>query len=105
VLKADGTIAQQGPYDRLKILPGFVRDTLTTVDDRKLECDVKEESTPDIIDIGLPTTSPDELLNLTRQVGDITVYKYYAESIGKFWIVCVLMAAAAFAFSHNFPRM
>lgn len=104
VLTANGTIAQQGTYNSLKSLPGFVRDTLITVDDRKIESDITEEPSPESFNIDLLVPRQDALMDLTRQAGDSTIYKYYAKSIGKFWIVCILMAAAAFTFSHSFPR-
>ena len=53
VLTANGTIAQQGTYNSLKSLPGFVRDTLITVDDRKIESDITEEPSPESFNIDL----------------------------------------------------
>ncbi|RAK98819.1 putative ABC multidrug transporter [Aspergillus ibericus CBS 121593] len=109
----DGTIAEQGTFDRLMATQGYVqRLGLKNPSDSDASSDKTpskksiQESKPQLLHT--TTTNTSSLASDThasRQVGDKTVYKHYFKSMG--WLVagCSLFFAALWGFFTNFATV
>lgn len=110
VLGADGKIAEQGHFNDLRSQEGFVNKIMLQPEllrSRSNETDMTEDSPTRATKGGAkalqgPTLS--DATDLTRRLGDISVYKYYLRAIG--WKIVVLDASwgVLFALGSNFPR-
>ncbi|CAG8962085.1 hypothetical protein HYFRA_00005128 [Hymenoscyphus fraxineus] len=106
----DGTIVEQGSYNELIASQGYVQRLRlresANIDAPSEEADLKSESsssrlTTTITNIGSVVPHSD----LSRQVGDKTVYKHYVKSMGLIPAICSLVFAALWGFLTNFPTI
>ncbi len=105
VLGADGRIAEQGTFEQLRSRGGFVSKLLLNPEllkSRTAETGANDKTnqktkTAAVIPKAPHGATPNDVEDLTRRVGDLSVYKYYARSIG--WkiasvnITCSLIAS------------
>ncbi len=112
VLGADGRIAEQGTFEQLRSQDGFVSKLL--LNPELLKSKTTEMGATDgtgqknkkaiVLPNALRGATVNDVEDLTRRVGDLSVYKYYINSIG--WkivsanIACSLIACV----SQAFPR-
>ena len=106
-LDTGGRITEQGTFERLMHNGGYVRKLAAN---HKSEEDVVvDEQTPDLTSISknasVDGSKEQASKELSRQVGDITVYKYYFASMGWFSTVFFLILISSFAFFIRFPGM
>ncbi|KAJ5699379.1 hypothetical protein N7536_002392 [Penicillium majusculum] len=109
----NGTIIEQGSFDKLMASQGYVQrlglkgsSDNTASAEKTTSNKTPQESKPEML---LPTmtntssTAPDA--DISRQIGDKTVYKHYFKSMG--WILagCSLIFAVLFGFFTNFPTV
>ena len=109
----DGTIVEQGTFDRLMTGQGYVQrlglrglsDSDSSPERTTSTKDV-QESKPQLLH--KTTTTPSLLAQDTdkaRQVGDKTVYKHYFKSMGFLVAASSLFSAAGWGFFTNFPTI
>ncbi|KAJ5201107.1 hypothetical protein N7449_005910 [Penicillium cf. viridicatum] len=109
----NGTIIEQGSFDKLMASQGYVQrlglkgssdDAAST--EKTTSNKTPQESKPEILHTTMTNTSstaPDA--GTSRQIGDKTVYKHYFKSMG--WILagCSLAFGVLFGFFTNFPTV
>ncbi|KAM7191633.1 putative ABC multidrug transporter [Naviculisporaceae sp. PSN 640] len=115
----NGTVLEQGTFEQLTSMEGYVQSLQVhgAADDVKegLESHGKEgllssnepnpvSHQPQASATAL-TLPPGPDTNPLRQVGDRTVYKHYAQSMGWLLTVSSLLWAALFGFFQNFPTI
>jgi ATP-binding cassette subfamily C (CFTR/MRP) protein 1 len=105
VLGANGQIAQQGTYDKLRQQDGFIQSILlhpapssneTFLDAKNMNGDTKPSTKE--------ATVRDQAQDLARRTGDMAVYGYYMKSIG--WRKATVFAgfSALAVFASSFSR-
>jgi ATP-binding cassette subfamily C (CFTR/MRP) protein 1 len=105
VLGANGQIAQQGTYDKLRQQDGFIQSILlhpapssneTFLDAKNMNGDTKPSTKK--------ATVQDQAQDLARRTGDMAVYGYYMKSIG--WRKATVFAgfSALAVFASSFSR-
>lgn len=112
IVLGDGTIAEQGSYVDLMTRTGYVRG-LNLGSSSSSETSTEESSSTPSEDIKTPvllsTTNADhaqEVENdMSRQVGDKTVYKHYVKSMGLHTTALALLFGACWGFFTNFPTI
>lgn len=86
VLGADGQIAEQGTFNSLASQGGFVSKLLfhpELNDDPRVDSGLGPNTKPAATALNTPIgASRNDAEDLTRQIGDLSVYKYYLRSIG-----------------------
>ena len=100
VLSPEGSILRQGPYDDngLRDLDVLVcRPPQSSDDDSPAELRPARKVTRVI--------SSKTNLDMARQIGDLSLYKYYAKFIGWYGGAIFLSFQAAHIFCETFPRM
>lgn len=99
-LTTSGTIAQQGSYEELASSDGYVQSLETHKSGELI--DFSDEKG----DLAQPrrfSVSP-PAINDKRRTGDLTIYKYYIDTIGwTTWMIFVFICMA-FVFALIFPR-
>ncbi|KAF7591124.1 hypothetical protein BBP40_001960 [Aspergillus hancockii] len=109
----DGTVVEQGNFDKLMTSQGYVQRlglrSFTVSDASSKRSKSKKsvwESGPQLLYTTTTNTSylaPDT--HASRQVGDRTVYKHYFKSMGLFLAACSFFFAALWGFFTNFPTI
>lgn len=109
----DGTIVEQGSFDKLMTREGYVQrlglrgsPNGNSSSEKSTSQKSVPESKPHILYTTMTNTSSlvpdtDEL----RQVGDKTVYKHYFKSMGLLLATCSLFFAGLWGFFTNFPTI
>ncbi|KAJ5962864.1 hypothetical protein N7501_007805 [Penicillium viridicatum] len=109
----NGTIIEQGSFDKLMASQGYVQHLgLKGSSDNAASAEkttsnkMPQESKPEMLHTTMTNTSstaPDA--DASRQIGDKTVYKHYFKSMG--WILagCSLIFGVLFGFFTNFPTV
>ena len=102
VLSTDGHVDQQGSYEELRAQSGFISSAVreatredhqtTSLSNSKVIKELKE-------------SHEEETLDLARKTGDLSVYKYYLQSIPLVWAPLFFGSCAGFAFCFNFPQV
>ena len=102
VLSADGHISQQGSYEELRAQPGFISSAMhePTPEDEQNGTSSNSKVLKE-----LKGPSEEEALDLARKTGDISVYKYYLQSIPLVWSLLFFGSCVGFAFCFNFPQI
>ncbi|KAH8799341.1 putative multidrug resistance protein [Xylogone sp. PMI_703] len=103
VLDKDGRVAEQGNFDTLRAKDGYISSLIlheTMEQPHITPVEVSAKSRPKI-----KSVTQDDVTDLTRKTGDITVYKYYFKSIG--WPrAAVFFCSTAFqVFCTYFPQI
>jgi len=101
----DGKIAQQGTFEELRHIPGYVEglslkrsfDVVLTNDNVPPASSVVEEVPADIMEIEAAAS------DMARQTGDLSLYVYYFKTVGWGFSLYYLFAVVAFAFCYTFP--
>jgi ATP-binding cassette subfamily C (CFTR/MRP) protein 1 len=109
VLDKDGKAIEQGTFDALRARDGFVGRL--TLHPEILGVDPGSRETEDSSSVKAPPTAPKVLLgpsandmaDLTRQTGDVSVYKYYLKSIGWKIGLANAMGSLVYMFGSKFP--
>ncbi|KAF2687109.1 P-loop containing nucleoside triphosphate hydrolase protein [Lentithecium fluviatile CBS 122367] len=109
----DGTVSEQGSFERLMATPGYVQrlglsgssDSDASSEETKSK-QSNQESPPQLvqnptIDTEFSTPRTDQ----ARKVGDKSVYKHYAKSMGLPLVALSLGFAALWGFFTNFPTI
>ncbi|KAK0643350.1 ABC transporter [Cercophora newfieldiana] len=91
VLDKDGHVVKQGPPDRISISENFIHPA-STEGDAELS---NKHSVPSAEDKAPKQQEPNSDLDPQRQVGDMSVYKFYFSSLG--WVSLVIFAGAVIA--------
>lgn len=97
VLDHNGTVSQQGTFDSLSSERGPLKDLTVNFSDEKIQsASGSGETVEDHLAKRAPlVTKIDESKDdLLRQTGDLTLYKYYAKSVG--WKDGVVIVALSF---------
>lgn len=106
VLSAEGKVAQQGSYQELRSVEGFVHNVSSQ--ERRYDNDIEKKEVPQV---GMVSTnavqgpSADQLQDLTRRTGDLSVYRYYFKAIKNSSFAMFLAANVVYAFCYGFLRM
>jgi ATP-binding cassette subfamily C (CFTR/MRP) protein 1 len=113
VLGADGRIAQQGSFDELNMREGYITGLLlpkpdwrymTEEEETKSEETASSSSLNGIVAATEATEEKDsKMIEANRSTGDLTVYKFYIDSIGALYLTVFLFFICAFVFSTSFP--
>lgn len=100
MLNTDGKVVEQGSYNELVNTSSYVSafSCETGVSDTVYE--------PIIVDDNIlqELQLDEDVQDAIRQTGDLTVYKYYFQTVGHVLTVAFLSCSAAFVFFMNFPR-
>lgn len=109
----NGTIIEQGSFDKLTASQGYVqRLGLKGSSDNAASAEKMtsnknpQESNPEMLHTTMTNTSSTATgADVSRQIGDKTVYKHYFKSMG--WILagCSLIFSVLFGFFTNFPTV
>ncbi|KAK4160538.1 P-loop containing nucleoside triphosphate hydrolase protein [Cladorrhinum sp. PSN259] len=111
VVLENGTVLEQGSLSQLMARQGYVRKLGLTDSSRSVTSSEKSESSPNKptahLAAQLPpnSTGPDAKADLSRQVGDWSVYRHYFKSMGFFLIIWSLFFAAGWGFFTNFSTI
>ena len=109
----NGTIIEQGSFDKLMATQGYVQSLgLKGTSDNAASAEkatsnkTPQESKPEMLHPAMTNTSSTaQDADISRQIGDKTVYKHYFKSMG--WILAgfSLIFAICFGFFTNFPTV
>jgi ATP-binding cassette subfamily C (CFTR/MRP) protein 1 len=104
----EGKISEQGAFHDLRSQDGFIGKVL--LHPELLDSiELKEDSAtiPSRIKKPLPKgllgPSANDIADLTRRTGDLSVYKYYLASIGWFWSLASAATAIFYTLGTNLP--
>lgn len=102
VLTTAGHVAEQGTYEQLKSQGGYVSSILLqpTITDYREDSPEYDSNVLDKIVRG-PTN--EELQDLTRKIGDMSVYLYYLKSVGLGSLLLFIANTVVFVFCVQFP--
>ena len=114
VLNENGTIAEQGSFEELNASGGFV----SSLDLPPAAWDTKPEGTtldqlvpssnkPGTADLPLPVkeSRQEEEFEANKRTGDLSIYAYYAGSVGWFPVTMFLVAISCYVFCISFPQI
>jgi ATP-binding cassette subfamily C (CFTR/MRP) protein 1 len=113
VLGVDGHIAEQGTFETLRSQNGFVSNLLLHPELLESKPHSEAEANGGIDSKSkASTTIPkapngatvNDVADLTRRIGDFSVYKYYLKSIG--WKIALVTITSCFVYmlAQSFPR-
>jgi ATP-binding cassette subfamily C (CFTR/MRP) protein 1 len=105
VLDVNGHISQQGKFDDLRTQEGFVSSLVlpdTSTEKKKMlpRDPVKRKPFPK----ALQGPSANDIADLARRTGDISLYKYYFASIGWKISLALLLTVCLNTLGSSFPR-
>lgn len=110
-----GTIVEQGTFGQLMSMSqGYVQclglggtssNSEGSSSEKGPEGSMLESATQLIASSSIETTALSPDTSESRQVGDRTVYKHYAQSMGWLLVACSLFFAALWGFFTNFPTI
>lgn len=98
VLASSGTIEKQGRLEILSLSNGGVHDAAHDTDHQKNLADEPTNTIPQIKSI------PRNAADINRRTGDLTIYKYYWNSIGLKKGLTYLALYVGYVFFYKFPR-
>jgi ATP-binding cassette subfamily C (CFTR/MRP) protein 1 len=105
-LDNDGTIAEQGPFDKLNGTGGYVSGFDLALPDWEYTIDNKEyESPPRYSERQVAgKVAEDELqAEANRRTGDVAIYRYYVSSVGWIPTLIFIVSCTIFIFGMSFP--
>ncbi|KAJ3526432.1 hypothetical protein NM208_g11192 [Fusarium decemcellulare] len=108
-LDKNGSISEQGSYDKLKTATGYVQTLLRDMDASPTST-TSERPTEEEVSVDGSMTQADcssghEQQDVRRQLGDSTVYRYYFSSIGGGFLFTLLALEIVWAFLESFPTI
>ncbi|KAM5484573.1 hypothetical protein MaudMau93_005792 [Microsporum audouinii] len=109
----NGTVIEQGSFDRLMACQGYVQrlglkgSSDSDISSEKIisKKDVREAKPEPLHTTTTNTSSPPPDTDETRKIGDATVYRHYFKSMGIFLALCSLFFATLWGFFTNFPTI
>ena len=102
VLSADGHVAQQGTYAELCAQSGFISSVIhESAQDRTQHKALSSEN----IMKELRGPGEEQAWDLARKTVDVSVYKYYLQSIPLRWSAIFFGSCVGFAFTNSFPQI
>ncbi|KAL9614735.1 MAG: hypothetical protein Q9167_000804 [Letrouitia subvulpina] len=113
VLNEKGRIAEQGSFKELTASGGFVSNLDLPPAERRSK---PKETTLDQLVLtankSVPATRPPqetaaqaEELEANRRTGDLSIYAYYAKSVGVFSVLIFVVAICSYVFCISFPQI
>lgn len=104
-LDSDGTVSEQGTFDKLEIMSGYV----STFNLPKPDWDFVEEKPSTMTTYTYVPPNPNQIQDnleaeANRSTGDMTIYLYYVRAIGWGPTSIFIIAMTAFIFCISFPR-
>ena len=103
VMSRIGEISQQGSFEELSEQEGYVKNLLSGTEQAtgvaKPTAKAVQKKKPQIKGV-----TANDVSDLTRRTGDISVYKYYFKSVSIFGTCCFLVCTALFVFTQFFPQ-
>lgn len=105
VLDVDGHISQQGKFDDLRIQGGFVSSlVLPDMPTEERKTSPKDAAKRKPLPKVLQGPSANDIADLTRRTGDISLYRYYFASIGWKISLALLLTVCLNTLGSSFPR-
>lgn len=101
-LDETGKVAQQGNFESLNSIDGYVRSLMIRVGGGT-EPEIATKQLPSPVRRIIPSPNLDRVDDLTRQTGDISVYKYYLGYAGIRTLYFALVILALYSFCLVFP--
>ncbi|KAH7350682.1 P-loop containing nucleoside triphosphate hydrolase protein [Rhexocercosporidium sp. MPI-PUGE-AT-0058] len=111
VLHADGSRAEQGSYEDLQARNSeFIDLVLNSQQSRQSTPDgfndqVQDLKEKDLTPIKVKQKSDSETADITRRIGDLSVYSYYLKSIGWKIALANVVTALVWTLGSNFPPL
>jgi ABC-type multidrug transport system fused ATPase/permease subunit len=113
IVLGDGTVVEQGSFDKLLTSQGYVQrlglhgfcDSDASTKKTTSMTSLGESTIPQLYTTITNSSSLAPELDGSRQVGDKSVYKHYFKSMGLFVAACSLFFAALWGFFTNFPTI
>ena len=115
VLSENGTIAEQGTFDDLNRDGGFVSSLdlppggwdATEVQKTTLDQLVPSTNKPVPADLPIPVkeSRQEEEFEANKRTGDLSIYAYYAGSVGWFPVTAFIVAISCYVFCISFPQI
>lgn len=106
VLSEEGTIAEQGDFDSLDLKRGYLQSLIVDYQaEGSHSCggsDIYEGTRNGPATAPVKSSEPDD--DLLRKTGDMTLYRYYFESVGWKDGVTILVLTICGQFCVYFPR-
>jgi ATP-binding cassette subfamily C (CFTR/MRP) protein 1 len=111
VLGSDGSILEQGTFEDLRSQDGFISklllhpELLLSHTNTGVGDNIESKKKPTISDNKpIRGAAVNDTADLTRRIGDLSVYKYYLKSIG--WKIALTIASACIisSLAQTFPR-
>ncbi|KAF4462606.1 Multidrug resistance-associated 1 [Fusarium albosuccineum] len=108
-LDKNGSISEQGSYDKLKTTTGYVQTLPREIDASPTSTTSERPTEEEVsVDGSMPQadcSSGHEQQDVRRQLGDSTVYRYYFSSIGGGFLFTLLALEIVWAFLESFPTI
>lgn len=113
VLGDDGAIAEQGSFEHLHDAAGYIerlgiQQASTVADSNSIKEDVAPDrptkSTTLLLESKPKTGEPKVKQDITRQIGDVAVYRYYFSATGWVNVTVFFVLQLIWAAFTNFPR-
>jgi ATP-binding cassette, subfamily C (CFTR/MRP), member 1 len=102
-----GNVVEQGTFEKLNVTQGYVHSL--SINNTNTPNDYGNDSDRESNDATLlkkfelePAAAIDSTSDSSRQNGDISVYKYYFDTVGMWWCGLFFATLAAFAFFYVF---
>ncbi|KAH6713295.1 putative multidrug resistance protein, partial [Leptodontidium sp. MPI-SDFR-AT-0119] len=111
VLGSDGRMAEQGAFEDLRAHSSeFIKSVLTGEQSQPSPTDKSsdqdhDDKPKDHASIKVKQGSDSETADLTRQIGDLSVYNYYLKSIGWKIALANVVTALVWTLGSNFPPL
>ncbi|TVY88460.1 ABC transporter [Lachnellula willkommii] len=111
VLGADGKIAEQGSFEELRSQDGFVNriilqpELLQSKESEKVSANASSSQPLEAGPKTLRGPTASDAADLSRRIGDISVYKYYLRAIGWKNVTVSIVASVVYTFCSIFPPL
>jgi ATP-binding cassette subfamily C (CFTR/MRP) protein 1 len=108
VLDKEGTIAEQGPFERLNASGGYVSSLDLAPPDWNFTPEIHEHDAPPRYSerqAASPVTEEELQAEANRRTGDIAIYGYYVGTVGWVPTIIFVVSITIFIFGMSFPSM
>ncbi|TVY29246.1 ABC transporter [Lachnellula hyalina] len=111
VLGADGNIAEQGTFKQLRSQDGFVNkiilspELLQSKENQKISANPSSNQPSGAAPKSLRGPTASDTADLSRRIGDISVYKYYLHAIGWKNVTVSIVTSVIYMFCTIFPPL
>ncbi|KAI9738029.1 MAG: hypothetical protein M1818_005457 [Claussenomyces sp. TS43310] len=97
VLGEDGKIAEQGSWDDLRTKAGYISRVVLKEKHKYLERSHDDTEAKDTTWSSAAKKSDQNLQDLTRKTGDLTLYGYYFRAIGSYRLILLLSSTTSYS--------